>query len=322
MNNNMPLVSIIVPAYNAEKTITETIESILRQTYINFELILVNDGSTDNTLAIMQEISKKDVRIKILDKVNTGLEDSRFYAVERSEGKYIQYIDADDTMQPEAIERLVRKAEQTDADIVIAPFYLTDTENKTYLCNKQEEDIISSEEAIDRLFDEKIYKCIWSKMIKRKLYDNKFDKLNIFFGEDYVHSLQALRYAKTVAFIDYPIINYNYNLKSGSHHTKITGKNFEDFLVYSEYIIDYIKNNNKERADKRLINYIKYNIKTAINQDNIKVAEKWQKELVEIKSRNKEEIKKLKKDLKEMMLFYRISPRLWRWYVNNRVKGK
>lgn len=318
----MPLVSIIIPAYNAEKTVTETIESVLSQTYRNIELILVNDGSTDNTLSVMQEISQKDERIKILDKRNTGLEDSRFYAVERSAGKYIQYIDADDTMLPEATERLVERAKQTDADIVIAPFYLIDSENKTYLCNKQEGEIISSDDAIDRLFSEKIYKCIWSKMIKRSLYENKFEKLNIFFGEDYVHSLQALSYAKTIAFIDYPIINYYYNLNSGSHHTKIKGKNFKDFLVYSEYIIDYIKNNNRERADKRLINYIKYNIQTAINQDNIKVAERWQKELIDIKSRNKEEINKLKKNLKKMMLFYRISPHLWRWYINNRVKGK
>lgn len=318
----MPLVSIIVPAYNAEKTITETIESILRQTYINFELILVNDGSTDNTLAIMQEISKKDVRIKILDKVNTGLEDSRFYAVERSEGKYIQYIDADDTMQPEAIERLVRKSEQTDADIVIAPFYLTDTENKTYLCNKQEEDIISSEEAIDRFIAGKIFPCIWSKMIKRKLYDNKFDKLNIFFGEDYVHSLQALSYANKVVFIDYPIINYNYTLNSGSHHTKFKEKNHKDFLKYSEWAMNFIKNNYEEQGDKRLIIFINYNIFVLTDNDDLESAEEWQKKLKELVSRNKDVVRSLRRKTRKMIFFYRISPYLWKWYVKNRVKKK
>lgn len=322
MNSNMPLVSIIIPAYNAEKTVVETIESVLRQTYRNIELILVNDGSTDNTLSVMQEISQKDERIKILDKRNTGLEDSRFYAVERSAGKYIQYIDADDTMLPEATESLVERAEQTDADIVIAPFYLIDSENKTHLCNKQEGEIISSDDAIDSFLAGKIFPCIWSKMIKTELYNNKFDKLNIFFGEDYVHSLQALSYAKTIAFIDYPIINYNYNLNSGSHHTKFKEKNHKDFLKYCEWVMNFIKNNNKEHGDKRLITFIANNIFVLIYNDYLETAEGWQKKLKELASRNKDVIRNLRRKIRKMILFYKISPCLWRWYVKNRVKEK
>ena len=101
-----PLVSIITPVYNAEKYLKTCIDSVLKQTYTNWELILVNDGSTDGSLDIIKQYAQLDVRIKYIDKINEGPSLSRKSGTEQAKGKYIQYLDSDDFLQENAIEYL------------------------------------------------------------------------------------------------------------------------------------------------------------------------------------------------------------------------
>ena len=111
------LISIIVPAYNAEKYIKETIKSILDQTYKKIEIICVDDGSTDHTLQVLDSIAAFDTRVKVFTKKNEGVTLARKYGIEQVNGEYIGFVDADDMIEPTMYERLYHNINKYDADI-------------------------------------------------------------------------------------------------------------------------------------------------------------------------------------------------------------
>ena len=106
-----PTVSIIVPVYNAEHTISRCIESILNQKYTDFELLLVNDGSTDRSGAICDAYAARDSRVRVIHKENSGVSDTRNTALNQAKGTYLQFLDSDDWITPDATSSLVRTAE-------------------------------------------------------------------------------------------------------------------------------------------------------------------------------------------------------------------
>ena len=118
-----PTVSIIVPIYNAEKHLARCIDSILNQEYTDFELLLVNDGSTDSCGSICDSYAEQDSRIRVIHKENTGVSDSRNQAIDQARGTYLQFLDSDDWITPDATKLFVRAAEEHCCDLVIADFY-------------------------------------------------------------------------------------------------------------------------------------------------------------------------------------------------------
>ena len=120
-----PLVSIILPVYNAKLHIARCIQSILAQTFTDFELIILNDGSSDNvTLPVCQMYANVDERIRLVDKDNTGVSHTRNTGIEQAAGKYLQFVDSDDYLAPDYTETLVKAAQRSDADLVIAHYYM------------------------------------------------------------------------------------------------------------------------------------------------------------------------------------------------------
>ena len=118
----MPLVSIIVPVYNAQSHLSRCLESICGQEYKNLELIVINDGSKDKSLPVCEEFRKKDSRILLVDKANSGVSDTRNLGLKLASGKYVEFVDSDDYLDPDFTERLVAAAEENEADFVIAPY--------------------------------------------------------------------------------------------------------------------------------------------------------------------------------------------------------
>ena len=118
MEKESPLVSVIIPVYNAHNSIAKTLQSVINQTYTNLEIVVVNDGSTDESLDIIKTYAVEDPRIVVFDKQNEGLVQARKSGIDIATGKYIQYLDSDDIMHEDAITRLVNKAEETQADMV------------------------------------------------------------------------------------------------------------------------------------------------------------------------------------------------------------
>lgn len=119
---NQPLVSIILPVYNAKNHIARCIESIRAQSCRNFQLIILNDGSKDVSLPVCEMYRKVDSRILLVDKANSGVSDTRNLGLRLAEGTYVQFVDSDDYIDPGYTESLVTAAQQYDADLVIAPY--------------------------------------------------------------------------------------------------------------------------------------------------------------------------------------------------------
>ena len=169
------LVSIIVPVYNVEKYLRQCIESLINQTYKNIEIILVDDGSTDNSGKICDEYSKKDNRIKAIHKKNGGLSDARNYGIENAKGIYICFVDSDDYTDKKYIENLYHAIIENKADISICNFKLIFDNTKEKDCDIIQPTLINEEisnkEAVKLLFNPNSfgnYAC--NKMYKTELF--------------------------------------------------------------------------------------------------------------------------------------------------------
>ena len=163
MEKEYPLVSVIIPVYNAHNSITKTLQSVINQTYTNLEIVVVNDGSTDDSLDIIKTYAAEDPRIVVFNKQNEGLVQARKSGIDIATGKYIQYLDSDDIMHEDAITRLVAKAEETQADMVVAPFmFCYDGEfHKSTFFDFVE---LSGVEFLKNILLKKAYWCVWSKI--------------------------------------------------------------------------------------------------------------------------------------------------------------
>ena len=117
MKNN-DLISVIIPVYNAERFVAQTLDSVLEQTYENWEAILVNDGSTDNSLDILQKYAQKDARFKIIDKKNGGVSAARNDGLKKAAGEYITFLDADDLWYPQFLEFMLQALQTLNPDVV------------------------------------------------------------------------------------------------------------------------------------------------------------------------------------------------------------
>lgn len=165
------LISVIVPVYKVEKYLNRCIDSIIKQTYHNLEIILVNDGSPDNSGKICDEYVKKDKRIKVIHKPNGGLSDARNYALEIAEGEYIGFVDSDDYIKEDMFQTLYDLCEENKADISIISFYEMIEDKVIAVRNSGELQIMDKIEAIkELLIDTKIQSYAWNKLFRKELF--------------------------------------------------------------------------------------------------------------------------------------------------------
>lgn len=178
-----PNISIIIPAYNAEKYVAECVDSVLAQSYSNFELIIVDDGSLDNTPNLIDSMSSKDKRIKVYHKDNGGASSARRFGVERANGQWILFVDADDIMPSGAIKDLLDH-DDGESDI-IAGTILYKTKNKV-IKTVINSSIILPVEYIRLLLSRQTYFGPCSKLIKRNLFDGLkwYENPMVFQNED------------------------------------------------------------------------------------------------------------------------------------------
>lgn len=180
----MPLISVIIPVYNTEKYIKKCVESVLAQTWKDFELILVDDGSKDSSPEICDEYSKADSRIKVIHKNNEGPGIARNVALDNSSGEYISFVDSDDWIKPEMFEKMVTTAEKYNADIVVCGYsYFNGIEIKDSYISEGFKLYDRSSLMKDYISSSNITPASWNKLFKRFLFDNiRFPKMNV--GED------------------------------------------------------------------------------------------------------------------------------------------
>lgn len=216
------LISIIINVYNCEKYIEKCVQSVINQTYKNIEIIIVNDGSTDNTLNLCKKFD--DERIKIINQENKGLSLSRNVGIENAKGKYLYFVDADDFIENDVIEYLYNLIKEHN--VLISTCNTLDIYNYDFVVKNKKEniEIVSDKEMIrDILFSKNRAGVIWNKLIDRELFENiKFENRII---NDVVVVYKILLLAKKIVVSNQ--IKYYYL----RHKESITGKNRDERLI-------------------------------------------------------------------------------------------
>ncbi len=204
------MISVIVPVYNVEKYIRNCLDSIINQTYKDLEIILVDDGSTDNSGVICDEYAQKDKRIKVIHKENGGQSTARNVGLKNATGEFIGFVDSDDTIESNAYEKLISAIDGVDLAIC-GHNVITDITVTTK--SKGEENFLDEEGLWQEIFG-RLNNAVWNKLFRRDLIkDIKFDP-NFAHGEDLIFNILYLKNAKNGKFIDLPL--YNYFKRGGS----------------------------------------------------------------------------------------------------------
>ena len=244
MNN--PLVSIIVPVYNVQNSVARCLESICAQTWKDIEVILVNDGSRDESFSICEQFREKDPRIVLVDKSNSGVSETRNCGMSLARGKYVQFVDSDDYLDPDFTERLVTAAEANNADLVIAPYWMVIPANSSKatqaLENLQENLGIDAEKKPDdireygflpegiydrdtfalRLMEKPasfFYSVLWNKLYRRDILADHHLQFTseVRWAEDLVFNLEYILYANVFVSISKAGYHYVQNPQSICH---------------------------------------------------------------------------------------------------------
>ena len=210
-------ISIIVPIYKVEKTLRKALDSILSQTFTNYELILVNDGSPDNCPAICDEYAAKDMRIKLINKENGGLSSARNAGLAVAKGEYTIFVDPDDYVDAEGLDKLYATAIKENADITICDLYQEDEYSRKYL--QQKPTSLQSSQVLKDLFYH-IGGFTVNKLIRRSLYTELGVGYpnNIYGCEDQYIMSQFFKHDLKIAYCPVAFYHYMYNGNSLSRH--------------------------------------------------------------------------------------------------------
>ena len=236
-----PLISVIVPIYNVEMYLNNCIESIVNQKYNNLEIILVDDGSTDNSFNLCNIWASRDSRIKVIHKENGGLSDARNAGLQIAQGEFIAFIDSDDSIEDIFLQKLYSAILQSDADIAECSVRFVDEDGKTIKVRnvKKGSKILKKMEALQALILENgVYQTVWNKLYKRSVIDDIFfevEKCN----EDEFWTYKIINNAESMVLVNFPMYNYR------QRQSSIMGKGYTikrlDGLFARFQRIEYLK---------------------------------------------------------------------------------
>lgn len=202
-----PKISVILPVYNAEKYLAATLDSVLSGSFSDFEVVAVNDGSSDSSLAILNGYAECDSRIRIIDKHNTGVSDTRNVAIEAAEGEYLAFLDADDIYAPNYLERMYSAAEESGADVTVCG-YTTFRGDAPAFSDSVDKEVRMT--TTKELLDTGLMTPLWVKLVKKSIVvENgiKFDT-ELAFGEDLFFSWRVCLAADKTARISDVLYGY------------------------------------------------------------------------------------------------------------------
>ncbi len=233
-----PLISIILPVYNTEEYLPACLDSILGGTYQNLEIILANDGSTDNSLSICHQYAERDPRIQVLSHENHGVSYTRNRALSVARGEYIGFVDSDDLVEPEMYATLLENIEKSDADIAVCNFYFVSAAGARPSTDEGAESVYSCEDAAKIMLSGHPFTGhLWSKLFRREVLDGvRFDE-SVKIAEDTLFIWQSLPYVKQVHFTGKPL--YRYLMRGDSaYHRPFTPALYTQQKAYEAIIAD------------------------------------------------------------------------------------
>lgn len=237
---NQSLISIIVPVYKVEKYLRRCLDSIAAQTYTNFEVILVDDGSPDHCGEICDEYASNDIRFRVIHQKNKGLSAARNTGIEACLGDYIMFVDSDDYIESNMCEVLLQSAIQNKAQLAVCGFRLVYEEDKNGDLICPPDILVSGKEAAIWCLGPKssVYLVVvWNKLYQRNLFENKTCRVR--FPEGFIHEDEFVSYklfylADRVAMIEQPLYNYLQRAGSITHQ-----RNGQRLFALEKIILEY-----------------------------------------------------------------------------------
>lgn len=229
--------SIIIPVYNVEKYISLCLESILKQSFKDYEIVCVNDGSSDNSLSVLQNFKQKDNRITIIDKQNEGSGIARNTALAIAKGEYVYFIDGDDWLEDNALGKMILKADELNTDILIfggLSYYETQVRKGGYSADKLPKKyfnkVFASKDIKKDVF--KFPSTAWTKLYRRDfLIKNNIKFQNIKVGQDQLPFFHSMITAERIAILPENLYCYRKNRKGAVTAVK-KKKNFSPIYVF------------------------------------------------------------------------------------------
>ena len=257
-----PLISIITPVYNVEKYLPQCIESIIDQTFQEWELLLIDDGSTDSSGFICDKYATKDKRIRVLHKSNSGQADSRNIALQMARASRIGFVDSDDWIESSMFETLYNILEDNKSDIAVCGYFFDYKNDRTAFNNSGKTQILTSTDALNLIIEDKIIKSfLWDKLYRKSVIQELPPKS--FYYEDYSTLFKWFMHAQKVAFCQKSLYHYRQR-KSSTDNDGDPKKKYHFFLAELERYT-YLHTNlpNIERDNTHTIKIVKVGIAQA-----------------------------------------------------------
>ncbi len=223
------MVSILVPVYNAASFLRECVASIVGQTYSDLQVVLIDDGSTDDSWHIMQELAHQDKRIELYSKPNGGVASTRNQLLDKARGEWVLFVDSDDWIEPNTVEELLRVQALGDYDMVC--YKLKGQSTGTTIC-------YDKEQAIKKFLEHTSFRgSLCDKLIRRSLFDKLLFDEHVCYGEDALMVWNVLQRVKSVCVLDMVMYHYRVNMNSLSRQA-FNGKKFTAHIVWDTICSD------------------------------------------------------------------------------------
>ena len=236
-------ISIVIPVYKAERYLSRCLDSFLSQTFKDFEILLINDGSPDNSAAICEEYARKDARIRVFHKANGGVSSARQYGIDNALGEYTIHADPDDWVAPTMLEDLYAKARIDNSDMVICDFVF-ENRNKT-LYSSQAPSALSPGTVLEGLLSQSLHGSCCNKLIRSSCYkdNNICFPQNVNLWEDLWFNCELLPYIKVISYISTAYYHYDMHSNENSMVRKISRRSVESQILFCKYFSEKFSGN-------------------------------------------------------------------------------
>lgn len=249
MSDSIPAISFIVPIYKAEAYLHYCVDSLLAQTFTNFEVLLIDDGSPDCSGEICDEYAAKDSRVRVIHKGNGGVASARQCGIENTTGEYTIHVDPDDWVEPTMAEELYRNAKDNNADIVICDFYMNYSDGRQKIW-KQKPSSLNPRQILQETIQRQQGSCC-NKLIRKSYYEQHSIKFEygINLGEDLLFIVKCLSHNPKISYLGKAFYHYRRNYGKDSYTNTLRVETFNQMIQ----ILNWMKNHlNNESFEKEL----------------------------------------------------------------------
>lgn len=331
------MISIIIPVYNTGKYLPKCVNSLTAQTYEDLQIIIINDGSTDDSLTVMRELESKDSRIQIIDRVHKGVSAARNAGLETVAGEYVSFIDSDDWIELNAYQELMNIMRRNDADAVYFEWTeeFSDGTSTTNGHTGKNKRVAEGDDVIKEYFKNEVPLRLSSGLLKSSLLEGVFFEVGREMGEDMLVSFQTLAQARRIVYVDIPLYHRYYRNESLSNRLYFDRRDFGT-ATCTDVMVDYIQ---QERPDLLqdayafsfnfymvVMNYLSYYRCETENED---IYNAIMKRLPELWSLIDSPMKRLPVELSAAYIFFRRNKRLYHYimvvyyrYIKKELNGK